>query len=316
MSKTRILLSGAGGPAAINAMKSLRLVHPENNIYIVAIDSNELSAGLYLADSYYVVPAADDDSFMEEIYKIIAKEKIDLIMPTSGSDILTFSINKDKLTDMGVTCFFSDYSVVRVCDSKYKFYTKLEGVFPIPSFTLHLGAKQEYPAFIKPIRGKGSRDSYICESEDTALYVTSRHKNMLVCEYLPGKEYTVDVLSDLNGKALCAVPRERIETKAGISFKGRVEHNGGIESLCMSLAEYLGLKGPSCIQMKEDKDGNLKFIEANPRMGGGTIMATLAGVNIPYLILKLYDGEAITEQDLRFKNITVLRYYEEVVLNG
>jgi len=137
---------------------------------------------------------------------------------------------------------------------------------------------------------------------------------MLVCEYLPGKEYTIDVLSDLDGKAICAIPRERIETKAGISFKGRVERNKEIGDTCMSLAEYLGLKGPSCIQMKEDKEGNLKFIEANPRMGGGTIMATLAGVNIPHLILKLYDGEVLMEQDLKFKDITVLRYYEEIAL--
>ena len=314
MKRINILLSGAGGPAAIGAIKSLHLIHPEGGIKIVAVDSNPLSAGFYLANSYYVVPQSDDESFMEEIYKIIDKEEINLIMPTSGSDILQLSIHKEELNERGATCFFSDYPVVRVCDSKYKFYTKLEGKFPIPTFTLHHNAGQDYPVFIKPVRGKGSRNSYICQTEDTAIYIMTRYKNMLVCEYLPGKEYTIDVLSDLDGKAICAVPRERIETRAGISFKGRVERNKEIENACMLLAEYLGLKGPSCIQMKEDKEGKLKFIEANPRMGGGTIMATFAGVNIPYLILKLYDGETITEQDLKFKDITVLRYYEEIVL--
>lgn len=314
MRKINILLSGAGGPAAVNAIKSLRLIHPEGGIKIVAIDSNPLSAGFYLADSFHVVPQADDNLFMPEIYRIITKEKINLIMPTSGFDILPLSMHKHELGKMGVTCFFSDYPVVNVCDSKYKFYTKLEGEFPIPTFTLHHNVDQDYPVFIKPIRGKGSRNSYICRSEDKAIYITTRYKNMLVCEYLPGKEYTIDVLSDLDGKAICAIPRERIETRAGISFKGRVQGNKEIERISMSLAEYLGLKGPSCIQMKEDKDGVLKFIEANPRMGGGTIMATLAGVNIPYLILKLYDGETISEQDLKFKDITVLRYYEEIML--
>ena len=142
----------------------------------------------------------------------------------------------------------------------------------------------------------------------------AQHENMLICEYLPGKEYTVDVLSDLLARPLCAVPRERLETKAGVSSKGRVERNKEIAHSCMLVAEYLGLQGPSCIQIKEDKEGALKFIEANPRMGGGTIMATLAGVNIPHLILKLFNHQTMGEEDLKFNNITVLRYYEEIIL--
>ena len=45
---------------------------------------------------------------------------------------------------------------------------------------------------------------------------------MIIQEYLPGKEYTVDVLSDLDGNSLLAIPRERIEVKAGISSKGKI----------------------------------------------------------------------------------------------
>ncbi len=312
MKEVNILISGAGGAAAVGAIKSLRMA--KIDVKIIAVDSDPLSAGFYLADGSYVVPPALDSMFMGEICKIIEKEKINLILPTSGFDILPLSLHKDRVEKMGATCFFSDYSVVKVCDSKYKFYTSIEGKFPIAAFSLHHNVGQDYPVIVKPIYGKGSRDTYICRSEKTVIHIMARHENMLVCEYLPGKEYTVDVLSDLHGRPLCAVPRERIETKAGISFKGRIEKNKKIEKISMSLASYLGLKGPSCMQMKEDKDGVLKFIEVNPRMGGGTIMAALAGVNIPYLILKLYNGETISESDLTYKDITVLRYYEEIVL--
>lgn len=312
MSKINILLSGAGGPAAIGAIKSLRLT--EANIKIVAVDSNPLSAGFYLADSFHIVPLANDASFMAVIYKIIEEEKINLILPTGGFDILPLSLHKDKMSAMGATCFFSDYPVVKICDSKYKFYTKLQGRFPIPTFTLHHNVGHDYPVFVKPNSGKGSRDTYLCQTEESVIHIMAHHENMLICEYLPGKEYTIDVLSDLLGRPLCAVPRERLETKAGVSSKGRVERNKEIAHSCMLLAEYLGLQGPSCIQMKEDKEGALKFIEANPRMGGGTIMATLAGVNIPHLILKLFNHKTIGEEDLKFNNITVLRYYEEIIL--
>ena len=39
--------------------------------------------------------------------------------------------------------------------------------------------------------------------------------------------------------------------------------------------------------MKEDKNGNLKFIEINPRFGGGSYFATLSGVNFTEIILEL-----------------------------
>ena len=64
--------------------------------------------------------------------------------------------------------------------------------------------------------------------------------------------------------------------------------------------------------MKEDVNGKLKFIEINPRFGGGSYFATLAGVNFIEIILDLIKGKS-----LKIKNpnlITILRYYEEVVI--
>jgi hypothetical protein len=44
------------------------------------------------------------------------------------------------------------------------------------------------------------------------------------------------------------------------------------------------------------------------------MFTTLAGVNIPKLILDLIAGEDITVPD--WKEVTVLRYYEEIVLDA
>ena len=79
-------------------------------------------------------------------------------------------------------------------------------------------------------------------------------------------------------------------------------------------AKFLKIKGPCCIQLKEDKFGELKLIEVNPRMGGGTIMATNAGVNFCELILKNLNKDTISEEDLNYDEITVLRYYEEIII--
>lgn len=307
-----ILVPGAGGFAAVNVIKSLRKINFKGKI--ITTDSNPLSVGFYLSDSYYVLPKIDDENFMDNANEILLKEKIDLILPTSGFDIIPYSKHKAALEKKGITCFFSDYETIELCNNKYKFYEKIKEKFPIPKFSRMKEATGDFPLFVKPIKGKGSRNTYLCNSQSELDYILNKYSDMLVCEYLPGKEYTIDVLSDTEGFPICAIPRERIETKDGISFKGKVEKNEYLQEMCMSLAKYLEIKGPSCMQMKQDKNAEYKFIEVNPRMGGGTIMATLAGVNIPYLILKLFNGEKIESTEVDFSEVTVLRYYEEIVL--
>jgi carbamoyl-phosphate synthase large subunit len=66
--------------------------------------------------------------------------------------------------------------------------------------------------------------------------------------------------------------------------------------------------------MKESSEGELKLIEINPRMGGGTIFSTLAGVNFPALILEMIEHKEITIP--KISEITVIRYFEEIVIKN
>ena len=64
--------------------------------------------------------------------------------------------------------------------------------------------------------------------------------------------------------------------------------------------------------MKESVDGELKFVEINPRSGGGSYMATLAGVNFVKIILDIIEDKKVSLN--KINEITVLRYYNEVVV--
>ena len=111
---------------------------------------------------------------------------------------------------------------------------------------------------------------------------------------------------------LIVSPRKRLQTKAGISSKGEIVKNEFIEKSCFDMCKFLKLKGPVCLQMKEDVNGVPRFIEVNPRFGGGTFFTTLAGVNFLPIILDLVNGHKpeISEPEL----IKVVRYYEEIVI--
>jgi carbamoyl-phosphate synthase large subunit len=151
-------------------------------------------------------------------------------------------------------------------------------------------------------------------NESELKYARFNSENLIFQEYLPGTEYTIDVLSDLECEPILAVPRIRVETRAGISTVGRIVKDENISETCKSIAKYLKIRGPCCIQMKESSQGVLKIVEVNPRMGGGTIFAALAGANFPAMILDMVKGKKLKIP--KISEITVVRYFEEIIVKN
>ena len=72
-----ILISCAGGPAAVGAIKSLREINFKGNL--VTIDCDPLAVGRYLSDVNYIVPLSTSKNYWDKVFNIIIKEKISLI---------------------------------------------------------------------------------------------------------------------------------------------------------------------------------------------------------------------------------------------
>ncbi|MGE0242808.1 MAG: ATP-grasp domain-containing protein [Nitrososphaeraceae archaeon] len=310
MHKFNVLVPGAGGPAGINTIKSLRITPFKGKI--VATDSNNLSAGFFLSDLYYIMPRFDDALFIDNLLKIIKEQNIEVLMPSSGFDIYGYSDNYDLIKEHGAIPIVSKRKVLEICRDKLLSYDFLSKKYPF-AFTTQFPEKIDtFPIIAKPRFGKGSNNIILIENKLELDYVKNKFENMVFQEYLPGTEFTVDVLSDLNEKPIMAIPRIRIDTKAGISVKGKIVRNPVIENLCKNTVETLGIKGPSCIQLKESKNRELKIIEINPRFGGGTIFTTLAGANFPAMLLELLSNNSLIVPEV--SEITVLRYFEEIVI--
>jgi carbamoyl-phosphate synthase large subunit len=307
-----VIVPGAGGPAGINTIKSLRMAGFEGKI--IATDSNRLSAGFFMASAYAVMPkVVDEENYIKKLEEVINNHNVQVLMPSSGYDIYPYSKYRRKIIEeFGAKPVVSDLESIEICFDKMMTFQKLNGKFDLPFTTTNPDKITEFPVIAKPRREKGGYDMMIIENEDNLRNVTSKFSNMIFQEYLPGTEYTVDVLCDLHKKPLVAVPRIRLETKAGISTKGKVVHHPQIEQSCMDIAKSVSIIGPCCIQLKASRDGALKLVEINPRMGGGTIFATLAGANFPALVLDMVKQKEIVKPS--FSEVTVIRYFEEIVI--
>lgn len=306
-----VLIPGASAPAGINTIKSLRLSDFSGKI--LSTDSNSLSAGFYLSDYYEVIPEAEADDYLEVLLNIIDKYNIEVLMPSSGYDIFPFSEFKSKLKKHGVVPVVSDRKILEICRDKLSTFDYLNKFFTLPHTTLNPDEIDTYPVIAKPRYGKGSRDVVKIHDEQEKKYINSRYPNMIYQEFLPGDEYTIDVMSDLEGNPIISVPRVRLQTKSGISTKGKVVLDNELIEESMKIVKKLRIIGPSCVQMKKDKSDRFKLVEINPRLGGGTIFTTLAGANFPKMVLDLVEGRKIDPP--KISEITVLRYFEEIVLD-
>lgn len=310
MDKFNVLIPGAGGPAGINTIKSLRIISFKGKI--ISTDSNHLSAGFFLSDLYYVIPRYDSEFFIDNLLRIIKEQNINVLMPSSGFDIYGYSDNYNIIKECGAIPIVSKRKVLEICRDKLLSYQFLSRKFPFAFTTEYPEKIDTFPIIAKPRFGKGSNNIIMIENKLDLEFVMRKFENMIFQEYLPGTEYTVDVLSDLTEKSIMAIPRIRIDTKAGISVKGKIVRNSMIENLCKNTVDTLGIRGPSCIQLKESKNGELKIIEINPRFGGGTIFTTLAGANFPAMLLELVSNNNLIIPEV--SEITVVRYFEEIVL--
>ncbi len=283
-------------------------------VKIVASDSNPISAGFFMSDAHEVLPEIDSKLYITRLFEIVEKHKIEILMPSSGYDIYQYSENKEKLLNLGALPVVSDKKTMERCRDKMQTFNYLSKKFDLPFTTLDYKRTIRFPIIAKPRYGKGSKGIVKIENEKELKYVQIKKDNLIFQEYLPGTEYTIDVLSDLECEPIIAVPRIRLETKAGISTMGKIVKDENISDTCKSIAKYLKIRGPCCIQMKESKEGILKIVEVNPRLGGGTFFTTLAGANFPAMILDMVYGKKLKIP--KISEITIVRYFEEIVVEN
>ena len=115
----RILITGAGGSASANFIRSLKAA-PER-FYLVGTDCNKYYLQRAETDKRYLVPEANNSSYIKVINKIIGKEKIDFIYAQNDIEIEVLSENRKKLK---AKYFFPNQKTVIICQNKFESYQK------------------------------------------------------------------------------------------------------------------------------------------------------------------------------------------------
>jgi carbamoyl-phosphate synthase large subunit len=281
---------------------------------VVGVDVDGLAAGFRLAHHAALVPPAGDATFVEALCDVAQATAATFLVPTMTEELIALHQAGKVLDDVGVAAWVPAPDAVETCLDKWRFTEVLQRD-GLSTPTTNLGSADGVPGawVVKPRFGRGSRDVLMVDRADELQWALRRVPQPLVQTRLSGREFTADVLVDRDGTLAGAVPRWRLETKAGISTKGRTFEDPDLIAELAKVVVAVGLQGPANVQGFIAADGRATFVEVNPRFSGGLPLSLAAGADLVGEYARAVLGDPIRRDRLAFRpGVTMIRRYEEV----
>lgn len=315
-----ILITSAGRRVSLVRAFKKELTKYFKGSKVYTCDLNpDLSAACAVSDGAYKVPAVSEPGYACKLLELCQRLNVKLIVPTIDTELLNLSSNTDFLIKNGVLPVVSEYEIVSICRNKRRTNKFFDSIgFPrcaeIDPFD------PVFPIFAKPIDGSSSIGILkINDSSELTQHIL-KDENLVFLEFIDLKkhtEYTIDLYFDKKNILKCAVPRERIEVRAGEVSKSVTRRDEIYEVICRSFGKTAGFRG--CITLQVFRNNKTKRIigsEINPRFGGGYPLSYQAGANYPEMIIREYLlNEELPFMDHWKPDLLMLRYDDEVLID-
>ena len=287
MNKVNVLVFPCGAENALEIHASLSYSVLVNVWGGSSVDDH----GRFVYENYIGgIPYIQNENFIEEFNSVIQKYHIDIVFPTHDTVALFFAENRDRIHAKVIV---SDKETALICREKLRTYH----LFKNESFTpevFHESAHLEFPVFLKPNIGEGGKNTTIIKDREDFNYFIKKSPELLILEYLPGLELTVDCFTDRKGVLRFIGPRTRTLIKMGISFNSKIHPlTDEIKNIADTINKKLRFRGLWFFQLKQDKIGNFKLLEISTRLAGTMSLYRQLGVN--FSLLSVFD---VLDQDV------------------
>lgn len=289
---------------------------------IVATDITDTTPAFHVADDHVLVPQAGDKRYVSALLAAVRKHKVGLLVPLTDLDLVSLSREREKFARAGCTVMIGSPDAVIACADKARTSRLIReaGLATIRTSTLRAFRHEPfYPCFVKPIRGSAGIGAAVIKTPRALeAHVASFGSQLLVQEYVPGQEFTIDVFRTRAGEVRCVVPRQRLVVRSGEVEKGMTVRNPVLIDAAVRLSAHLGdMWGVFCCQCRLGGGDQPRFFEINPRFGGGVTLAIAAGADLPLYLLQEVTGRAVTARIGEFQDrLLMLRYDEAIYLKA
>lgn len=280
-----LLVFPCGSEIALEIYRSLRYSTHFNLKGASSVDDH----GRFVFDDYTGgVPFHTDDNFGSVLKELVVKKEIDAVFPAMDAVARTLKRHEHNL---GCRVIGSTRETIELCASKVATYQKLSPHVPCPVWATSLEDVNFYPIFVKPDEGYGSRYVKLAHDLNEAqAFVSTSSRRYVFCEYLPGREYTIDCFTDKDGRLLFAGARERNRIVNGISVNttATTRHANYFIEVAEAINGCLQMRGAWFFQMKENHNEKPFLLEIGARLGGSSSYFRAKGVN--FAMLSAFDA--------------------------
>jgi carbamoyl-phosphate synthase large subunit len=281
---------------------------------VVAADPSPLAPAQYAADVRVAPPRVDDPSYVPFLTELVERHGVRAVVPLTDLDL-------EILARSSLPAWVPDAEVCRATFDKYLAHELLlSHGLPSPPTWLPGDEPFGFPAVVKPRQGSGSRSIHpAADASEVDFFVRYVREPVMVQKLMDGPEFSVDLLCDLDGRCLNAIPRTMLESRGGESIKGSPLADPELIELGRAVAEALPLRGPATIQMFRDRELGLRITDINARFGGAfaaPMYAARPGRTYPELIVRMACGERIEPHVGDFlAGRTFTRFYWQIELD-
>jgi len=286
---------------------------------IIAVDISDTAPAIYFADKYYLIPRIGDPKYIDSLINVCNSENIALIIPTIDTELLALMENRAEIENKtNAKILLSRDEVITICRNKnntIQFFEKYG--FGVPRQITQLDLEKQnysFPLFIKPRDGSSSINTFKVNCKEELEFFNKYVNNPIIQEFILGKEYSIDVFCDFESNPITIVPRLRMATRSGEISKGMIDKDREIIDEVKRLVDIMKPIGHITVQCMKTQKG-IKYIEINPRFGGGAPMSIDAGADSCENLYRLLSGEKLNYNEDYEDKAVFVRFDDSIKLD-
>lgn len=307
-----LILSAGRRVELVNCFKASRdRLNIKGKIY--AADISTSAPAIYFADEYFIVPRIGESNYIDEVIRVCKDNDIALVVPTIDTELEILALNRERIEkESGAKVLISNYDSVVICCDKIKAAKFFEdngfGIPEVITDDMVEKGDYEFPLFIKPLDGSSSINAFKINNKKELDFFRWYIDKPILQKCVKGTEYTIDCFIDFEGNIITVVPRIRLQTRSGEVLKGRIDKNQYIIDDVKKLVHALNLVGHITVQCFLGEDNSIRYIEVNPRFGGGAPMSIMAGADSTENLYRLLRNEKLEYNDKYIDGATYSRF--------